>query len=154
MAQGYYHALAQDGVPSAVDKIIQFADPVDAPTFPNVLIFMAVIFVAAVMIGVAVVYVLEARDKSFRTVRQLESNTGVQVLGITVQAQKDRLRFARLRSNVPVSLQTLNQPNSTLSETVRLVRSAISASQPAHAPKVLMVTSAVPGEGKTTFAMM
>jgi capsular exopolysaccharide synthesis family protein len=48
----------------------------------------------------------------------------------------------------------LRQPNSSLSETVRLIRSAITFSHATRPPKVVMVTSAVPREGKTTFAMM
>lgn len=153
-AQGYYHAAAQDGVPTAQGRIVQFADPVDWPTFPNMLIFMAVIIVAAGMVGVATVFVLEARDQSFHTVKPLELQTGLPVLGMTLEAPHERFNFRRVTSKLPVSMQMLLQPNSSLSETVRLVRTAITFSHAAQSPKVVMVTSAVPGEGKTTFSMM
>jgi capsular exopolysaccharide synthesis family protein len=48
----------------------------------------------------------------------------------------------------------LTQPSSALSESLRLTRAAIASSRADRLPKVVMITSAVPGEGKTTFALM
>ncbi len=160
-SQGYYHATMQDGVPTAKGHIVQVADPLDYPSYPNTLIFMAVIAIASGMIAVATVYILESRDKSFHSIRQLEADTGVPVLGITLRAPRERITFTRLArltrsldDSQPVSERMLTQPNSSLSETVRLVRTAITFSHVSRPPKIIMVTSAVPGEGKTTFTMM
>lgn len=150
--QGLYRALVEDGVPSPRGRIIQYADPVDWPSFPNIPIFMAVIFIASVMVGVGVVFVVEAQDKSFHTAGELEEEVGVPVLGMTLLAPASLRRFIGRRT--PVSQQILAEPNSAMSEAVRFVRSAITFVQPERPPKVVMVTSAVSGEGKTTFALM
>jgi capsular exopolysaccharide synthesis family protein len=46
------------------------------------------------------------------------------------------------------------EPTSALSESVRLTRTAIAGSRTDRLSKIVMLTSAVPGEGKTTFALM
>lgn len=151
--QGSYRAVTQDGVPTRKGQIIQHADPVDWPTFPNTPIFMAVIFIASTMIAIAIAYVFEAGDKSFRSAGDLEAVGSLPVLGITLLAARSGIgRLIQRRA--PVSHQILAQPNSALSETVRLVGTAIAFSRTERPPKIIMVTSAVPGEGKTTFALM
>jgi capsular exopolysaccharide synthesis family protein len=113
---------------------------------------MAVIFVAAVMIGIGVVYGLESRDKSFRSARALQQAVQVPVLGLTLLAPRTLRRLVQRRP--PISQQLLAKPTSAMSEAVRLVRTAIATSGSLHPPKVIMVTSALPGEGKTSFALM
>jgi capsular exopolysaccharide synthesis family protein len=150
--KGWYRALVQDGVPSPKGRVIQAATPTDWPAFPNVPILLAAIFVASVMVGVAVVFVFEARDKSFHTAEEIEDEVGLPVLGMSLLAPAGLRRFIGRRT--PVSQQMLAKPNSALSESVRFVRSAITFAHSDQQPKVVMVTSAVPGEGKTTFALM
>ncbi|HUN50363.1 MAG TPA: polysaccharide biosynthesis tyrosine autokinase [Candidatus Sulfotelmatobacter sp.] len=150
--QGYYRAITQDGVPMPKGRIVQRADVSDAPSFPNVPAFMAVIFLVAVIVAVGTVYGMEARDKTFRSARALEEAVQVPVLGLTLLAP-GRLRRLMHR-HAPVSQQLLAKPTSAMSEAVRLVRTAIATSDTQHPPKVVMVTSAVPGEGKTSFALM
>ena len=150
--QGLFRAVAQDGVPVPKGRIIQYADTVDAPTFPNVRIAMAMILVAAALIAVAVVYALEAADKSFHNAADLEDSLRLPVLGLTLFAQSGRSRMIRNRGRV--SQQIVAQPMSAVSETVRMVRTAISFSRGDRQPKIVMVTSAVPAEGKTTFSLM
>jgi capsular exopolysaccharide synthesis family protein len=110
---------------------------------------MAVIFAAATMIGIAVVYALEAANKSFRSADEVESGLHLPVLGLTLLAPRQMLR-----KRGAVSQKIVAEPASAMSETVRLVRTAITHSRSDRQPKVVMVTSAVPGEGKTTFALM
>jgi len=150
--QGLFRASSQDGVPAPKGRIIQSADTVDAPTFPNVKIAMAVIFVASGMIALALVYGLEAADKSFHSADQLEGALRLPVLGLTLFAKDGPLRIIRRHNHV--SQKIVAEPTSAISESVRLVRTAITYSRSDHQPKIIMVTSAVPAEGKTTLALM
>jgi capsular exopolysaccharide synthesis family protein len=157
--QGFYRATAADGVPTPKGRIIQAADVVDWPTFPNVPIFMAVIGVAALMIAFAVVYVLEARDKAFHTAREIEEAINLRVLGMTMLIHKPFKRPLQSRlsdsgGSASISRQLVTNPTSAISEMIRLVRTAIGFSRADRTSKVVMVTSAVPGEGKTTFSLM
>jgi capsular exopolysaccharide synthesis family protein len=149
---GLYRAIVEDGVPVARGRIIQRAYPTDWPSFPNIPIYMAVIFVASVMVGVGAVFAVEARDKSFRTADALEEALGLPVLGITLLAPRRLLRLVRRRA--PISREVVAEPTSAMSEAVRQARTAIALTRRERPPKVVMIASAVPGEGKTTFALM
>jgi capsular exopolysaccharide synthesis family protein len=149
---GLYRAIVEDGVPAPRGRIIQRAYPTDWPSFPNIPVYLAVIFVASVMVGVGAVFVAEARDKSFRTADALEDALGMPVLGMTLLAPKRLRRLVRRRA--PISGEVLAEPTSAMSEAVRHARAAIALTHRERPPKVVMVTSAVPGEGKTTFALM
>ena len=157
--QGTYRAASQNGVPTARGRIVQYADTQDWPSFPNIPISMAVISIAALMMAIGAVYALEAGDKSFRSASQIENATGLNVLGVTLAAP-GRSRFAGMASFgakrivAPISRLMITEPTSALSESLRLTRAAIASSRPDRLPKTVMVTSAVPGEGKTTFALM
>ena len=127
--QGLYRATAQDGVPTPKGRIIQTADVVDWPTFPNVPIFMAVIFIAGFMIAFGVVYVMEARDKAFHSAREIESAVHLRVLGMTMllptAARRLIGRRASTGTQVSISGRLVAEPSSAISEMVRLVRTAI-----------------------------
>jgi capsular exopolysaccharide synthesis family protein len=158
--QGAYQAASQNGVPTAKGRIVQYADMQDWPSFPNIPIFMAVITIAALMIATGAVYAREARDKSFRSAGEIEEATGLNVLGISLLAPQERsdpvlpVLLKRKRLPAPISDLMITEPSSAISESLRLTRAAIASSRADRLPKTVMVTSAVPGEGKTTFALM
>jgi len=151
--QGVYRAAAQNGVPTPRGRVVQYADTADWPTFPNIPIFMAVISIAGLLIAAGVVYGLEAADHSFHSAGEIEDIARVNVLGMTLAAPSRSL-FAVKRKMGPLSGLMITEPASALSESLRLTRAAIASSRTDRRPKVVMITSAVPGEGKTTFALM
>jgi capsular exopolysaccharide synthesis family protein len=155
--QGAYQAASQNGVPTARGRIVQYADVTDWPSFPNIPISMAVITMAALMAATGLVFAMEARDKSFRNPEDLEKATGLNVLGLTLLAPARSAlmaSFSPKRLAPPVSKLAVTEPTSALSESLRLTRAAIASSRKDQLPKTVMITSAVPGEGKTTFALM
>jgi polysaccharide biosynthesis transport protein len=151
--QGIYRAAAQNGVPTARGRIVQYADTSDWPSFPNIPISMAVISIAALMIAVGAVYALEATDHSFHSASQIEDITNLNVLGMTLAAPA-RSAFAFRKPATPISRLMVTEPSSAISESLRLTRAAIASSRTDRLAKIVMITSAVPGEGKTTFALM
>jgi succinoglycan biosynthesis transport protein ExoP len=151
--QGAYRAAAQNGVPTPRGRIVQYADTADWPTFPNIPIAMAVISIAALLVAAGVVYGLEAMDHSFHSAGEIEDIARLNVLGMTLAAPSRSL-FAARRKTGPLSRLMITEPSSALSESLRLTRAAIASSRPDRLTKVVMITSAVPGEGKTTFALM
>lgn len=94
-----------------------------------------ILFLAA---GAAIIYLLELVKNTFTNTEQVERELGLPVLGtLPMVGGRD------LISNVA-------DPTSGLSEAYRTLRTSLQFSSPGGVPKVLLVTSAEPGEGKTT----
>ncbi len=151
--QGMFRAASQNGVPTARGRIVQRADVLDWPTFPNIPVSMAIILATAVLAAIGIVFTLESNDRSFHDADDLERAAQLPVLGMTLLARSGKGRSAH-RQPSAVSRRMLSEPSSAMAESVRLTRTAIAFSRAGERPRVVMVTSAVPSEGKTTFSLM
>ncbi len=98
-------------------------------------------------IGVGIVFLLDFLNNTFRSPAQLEEMSGITVLG-TLPSIGSRMKRQALLDNLR------NKPNSSLAESVRNLRTSILLSNVDNPPKVLMFTSSVPQEGKTSSAML
>lgn len=145
--------LSEVNVLAGVDKkgdakqISEAAVPI-LPVAPrkNLVVFMA--FMASLALGVALSVAIELMDSGFRSAHQLEQQTGVAALGMVPYLATGRLR----RSPKPW-LTVVDKPNSAFSEALRTIRTGIALSSADHPQRTVVVTSSVPGEGKTTTAL-
>lgn len=127
----------------ADSRVIARAEaPLDA-AFPKKWLFMLLGFMAGGVIGVFATYLKEYFDYGFRNAAQVEEMTGLPVIGL-VPSLKDN---SELRPQDYV----MERPLSAYSEALRTVRTAIHLSNVDKPPKVVLVTSSIPGEGKTSF---
>ncbi len=122
-----------------------------APAFPiaprkELIVLMA--FMASLALGVGLSIGIELMDSGFRSVHQLEQQTGVAALGMVPYQSAGRLR----RGHKPW-LNVVDKPNSAFSEALRTIRTGIALSSADHPQRTVVVTSSVPGEGKTTTAL-
>lgn len=99
------------------------------------------------VIGVGVVFLLNFVNNTFRSPIQLEDLTGESVLG-TLPSIGSRMKRGSVLENLR------NKPGSSLAESVRNLRTSILLSNVDNPPQVVMFTSSVPREGKTTSAML
>jgi polysaccharide biosynthesis transport protein len=116
----------------------------DTTSRRNIVLIAAV---GGIALGVGIVFLLEMLNSTFRAPSQLETLTGLPVLAAVPRAG------ARRRPKQLVA-HLLKQPNSALAESVRNLRTSILFSNIDKPPKVIMFSSSVPGEGKTTTAML
>ncbi len=99
---------------------------------------------AGLLVAVAVLILVEFLDTSVRT------NTDVfGAIGAPVLSTIPKLRGLRDPAR---RLFIVERPNEQASESVRLLRTNIEFASAAHPVKVLVVSSAAPGEGKSTVA--
>ncbi|MDZ4858097.1 MAG: polysaccharide biosynthesis tyrosine autokinase [Candidatus Hydrogenedentes bacterium] len=122
-------------------------------------------FVIGGFIGLVVGFILavmfELSDTSIRNIEDVSEYLGLDVIGTIPQ-----MRFGRARgkyrgdyvpltdgSEVDACIVTQNYPKSPISEAYRTLRTNLQLSTLHIKPKSIMVTSAVPGEGKTTTAV-
>ncbi len=97
------------------------------------------------MIGVAIVLLQQFLHNGFRTAEDLERHTGISVMG-----QIPRIPISKRESLVPY---LKSKPTSAASEAIRNLRTSVLLSNIDSPPKVIMSTSSIPGEGKTTQAI-
>ncbi len=138
----------QDIVSQTPDaRIVSYADVPDEPSFPSVkpILFMAML--SAMSIGIALAFVLEMMDTSFRSSEDIETETGARVLGHVPLLTKWGARRKGLAHHV------LKYPNSIATESIRRLYTGIMLSQGEAPTNRILFTSAQPGEGKTSVSM-
>jgi capsular exopolysaccharide synthesis family protein len=130
-------------------RIVSAAIPPVDPTSPNKKLFaIAGLFVGFLTSG-AMVLLLSEMDHGFETAADVESLLGLPVLATVPLVRR---RSAR---RYGLGLELIEGRHSPISETLRGVRVALkSCTDPdaLDASQVVLVTSAEPGEGKTSFA--
>jgi polysaccharide biosynthesis transport protein len=93
------------------------------------------------------VFLLERLNNTFRDLDEVEQRTGRPVLAVLPMIKKQR--------SLPQIVAHLRQdPASALAEAVRNLRTSILFMNIDSPPKVVMVTSSVPGEGKTATSLL
>jgi succinoglycan biosynthesis transport protein ExoP len=137
-------ASVQRGLETADSRILSMAVPRTASS-PRILVMMMIGAVLGGLVGMALVTVREWRFAGFRTTEELRSAAGTFVFG-SLPAMS-----VRGRRDVLSSLKS--KPNSVFAEAVRNLRTSILMANPDKEPQVILVTSSIPGEGKTTLSL-
>ena len=102
-------------------------------------------------LGVGGAFAKEKLKSGFTTPREVEEALGIPVLASVGRINKRKL--VKNGKSFPVPFYQMHYPLSPFSEAMRTLRSSILMSDVDHPPKVIHVTSARPGEGKTTIAV-
>lgn len=134
---------AQEDIQQADARLVSRAGVPSVPSFPRKLTFIEIALALSLIVGVLLAFVIEHLDNGFRTGEQIEKTAGVPFLGHVP---------AILTGKLPHHL-VVQQPVSAYAEAIRSVRTALRFSQVDNPPKVVLVTSSLPNEGKTTFAV-
>ena len=132
----------QQGIQQADARILSYAVIAEAPSVPRTSMILGMAAVLGLFSGMGLTLVRELRQTGFRNAEDMERLTGVTVIGQIPQAPSGRRK--RLLDYI------IAKPTSALAEAVRNLRTSILLSDVDRPPKVIMLTSSVPGEGKTT----
>ena len=132
----------QQGLQQAESRILSRAVVPNEPSAPRKAIVLTLCLIAGVIAGAALVALHEFTQNTFRSAEDLEQKTGHTVVG------QIPLVPARSRKKVLQYLQ--DKPNSAVAEAVRNLRTSLLLANLDKPPKVIMSTSSIPGEGKTT----
>lgn len=132
---------------STTGRLIDPAVVASAPLKPKKLTTIAIAGILALLVGIALVILLDYLDSGLRSVPDVERRLGVDVLGAIQTLEKSEGEpFKPARA-------FLEDPNSLFSESVRTIRTAVLLSAIDDPHRVVAVTSTLPGEGKTTVAI-
>lgn len=122
-------------------SLIASARPPASRSSPRIVTTIAFAIVSSAVIGVLFAFLRERLQGGIRTLEELQEIASVPALGL----------IPRVRSRVHPSLA--RRPDRSYSEAVTAVRSRLLGAPGRDRHKVVLVTSAVPGEGKTSFAI-
>lgn len=109
-----------------------------------------------VLFGLGAAVLMEFIDNTIKTPEDIREHLGLPVLGMIPAREGHRPRrwLSRTPKNPPPenlpSLVTTAIPLSPIAEAYRELRTATLLTRPEHPPRHLMMTSCLPGEGKTT----
>ena len=138
---------AASGVQTANARIVEPARQPGGPVKPNKQRSISMAFFLGLVLSIGLAFLLEHLDNTLKGAEDVENRLQLPVLGLLPQLKtKDNQDLGPLR-------QFLDQPNSAFAEAIRTVRTGVLLSSLDDTHKVLLVTSSVPGEGKTTLSM-
>ena len=124
---------------------LSLAEPPGGPFAPRKDLITMVALIASLALGVGLSIVIELMDAGFRSINQLEEQSGIPVLGM--------VPMPPTRSVGRPWLNIVEKPNSAYSEALRTIRTGIQLSSADSRHRTVVVTSSVPDEGKTTTAI-
>lgn len=142
---------AQADLQLADSRIVSPALPPQSPASPNRGLIISLAGLAGLGLGIGLAFLYENWVGGFTDEAQVEAVLHVPVAS-TVPLERDRAGTSSLADLV------VSAPLSAFSESIRRMRAAVQAAlgEPPNGSttcKVIMVTSATPGEGKTTLAL-
>ncbi|MGA8761518.1 MAG: polysaccharide biosynthesis tyrosine autokinase [Candidatus Sulfotelmatobacter sp.] len=158
--EGLLEKLKQAGVSAGLRSnnfsIVDVARVPTSPVEPNIPRNLAFAFMLGLTSGVGLAFLLEGLDNTVRTTEQAQMISGLPPLGMipmgsrTSREGANSKRLVIATSKEAVELITQVRPQSQMAESYRALRTSLLLSNLGAPPKVIMVTSALPQEGKTT----
>jgi succinoglycan biosynthesis transport protein ExoP len=127
-----------------IARVIDPAILPSGPSGPNKRLIVGLSLLAALLVAVSLALLLERLDNTVKTTHEVESRLGMPVLGV--------LNITKVHSGQQLERVFLEDPQTTFSESIRTIRSSVMLSSIDSPKKIVLVTSSVPEEGKTTVA--
>ncbi len=158
--EGLLEKLKEAGVTAGLRsnnfRIVDIARVPVAPSEPNLPRNLAFALALGLSTGVGLAFLLEGIDNTVRTPEQAQVISGLPSLGMIPHGSRTRTelgtrrRLALASSREAVELVTQSRPKSQMAESYRALRTSLLLTSAGAPPKVILVTSALPQEGKTT----
>jgi succinoglycan biosynthesis transport protein ExoP len=157
--EGLLEKLKEAGVTAGLRsnnfRIINEARVPSSPSEPNIPRNLSFALVLGVISGIGLAFMLENMDNTVRTPEQAQIISGLPSLGMIPLGSKSvhgasGKRLALTPAKEVVETVTQIRPQSQMAESYRALRTSLLLSNLGAPPKVIMVTSARPQEGKTT----
>jgi polysaccharide biosynthesis transport protein len=136
------------GLKSSNITIVDPGRPAAKPKVPNVPLYLALAVGGGLLLGGGAGLIVDALDNKIHAISDIEEFLGQKVLGATPQYT---VSPSDTRTDLPAAM-ALREPQSTYTEAIRAIRTSVLLSRGDRAPKVILVTSSVAGEGKTVFS--
>jgi len=157
--EGLLEKLKEAGVTAGLRsnsfRIVDAARVPSAPAEPNLPRNLALALALGLTTGISLAFALDALDNTVRTPEDAQTLSALPSLGMIPLGSRSgelstRRRLALASSKEAVELVTQARPKSQMAESYRALRTSLLLSSLGGPPKVILITSALPQEGKTT----
>ena len=159
--EGLLEKLKEAGVTASLRsnnfRIVDQARIPGAPVEPNIPRNFSLALALGLTTGIGLAFLLEGLDNSIRTPEQAQAISGLPPLGMIPLGSRiisefplKKPRLALSSSQEAVELVTQARPQSRMAESYRAVRTSLLMTSAGTPPKTILITSALPQEGKTT----
>jgi succinoglycan biosynthesis transport protein ExoP len=135
----------QAAIESSEAHEISPAVPPEHPTYPRTAQTMAASMVAAVFLGLLLVYVLQLTDGSLHSGEELRCVTGMPCLALIPEAGKRALGHLKIHDYVA------RRPLTAFAEQIRSLRAGVALD--VDHPQIIAITAARPAEGKSLLTL-
>ena len=141
LLQRYKEVGVTGGVTSNNISLVDRANPPGGPSSPNLPLNLMLALTMGMTLGVIAAFLIEALDDRLTSPDDVESKLGIPALGVIPMLDRGKAPNEALRDI-----------RSPFSEAYYSLRTALQFSTSKGAPRSMLVTSARPGEGKSTTA--
>jgi succinoglycan biosynthesis transport protein ExoP len=160
LSEGLLERLKEAGVTAGLRsnnfRIVDVARVPTAPSGPNLLRNLGFALALGLSTGIGLAFLLESMDNTVRTPEQAQTISALPSLGMIPLGSRgmkqvgSREKLALAASKEAVELVTKSRPRSQMAESYRALRTSLLLTFAGGPPKVILITSALPEEGKTT----
>ncbi len=135
--------LSSSATQVARARIIDRAMPPGGPIYPQKQRIIMAWAMGGLFLGIGLAFFREQLDSTFKNGRVVENKLGLPLFGVMQSLDKNVDRVER---------HYLDNKRSVFSESVNHIRTGVMYSNVDHPPQVIVITSSVQSEGKTTLA--
>jgi len=129
---------------NSIGRIVDEARPPKGPFGPNKQLIVGLSVLAALLAGVSLALLIERLNNRVKASHEVESKLGVRAIGVLPVTQPEE--------GVPLERMFREANQNAFSEAIRTIRSSVLLSGLQAPRKVVLLTSSIPDEGKTTLA--
>ena len=130
-------------------QITEYAEAPLYPVSPKKALITVLTLLLSAAASIAVALLRESTDQTITSTEDVEEKLGVRMLGILPLVSSQARRKNGLTALVPGAI---DEDSRAFEESIRTIRTSICLDDLQQARKVIMVTSALPSEGKSTLA--
>ena len=141
----FKETASTQGIEQADARVISFAEVPLLASFPKKNLMISVSIIGALFFGVFLIFVLEMLHPGIRSPEQVQELFNMATLGIVPKV---------VDIKVAPHQYLLDKPHSSLAEAINTLRISLSLLNPDTDVKTVLVTSSVPGEGKSTLCSL
>ncbi|WP_339949981.1 polysaccharide biosynthesis tyrosine autokinase [uncultured Albimonas sp.] len=136
----------QEGTQQADARVLSEAVVPLTPSYPKKTLIVLIAGFLGGIFGIAYVVFVEQMNSAFRTSDELEKATALPVMG--------QIPIAPVRMRRGLLDYAVERPSSSLVEAVRNLRTGVMLANIDRRPELIMLTSTLPKEGKTTCSLL